>query len=205
MKIDSTKLLLITVILMIGYNSFFKKSEIIEPTPVTVTLPESYGSTGLQALEPKVVIVQVPAGNGSTQQIDVDAIWKEQYEKASQQIKDSLYNEAIRINTYSDTLVNNEEVIIQGNARTRGSLLDFKVDYKLKERAFDYTPKVDVRYPKLSAGLGMELGAPRVLGDDFAVKGNLSFMDKKGHEINLSYDTEQRVWLGYKKNFKLKK
>ena len=205
MKFDSTKILLIVLVLMMGYNNFFKKSEPIEPTPVTVTLPESYGTTGLQTLEPKVVVVQVPVSQGSNQTIDVDAIWKEAYEKASQDAKDSLYNEAIRIRTYSDTLVDNEEVVIKGEARTRGSLLDFKVDYTLKEKEFTYTPEIVTQYPRLSVGLGVEMGVPTMIGENFALKGNLDLMNRKGHEINFSYDTDQRVWLGYTYNFKLLK
>lgn len=205
MKIDTTKILLFILILMIGYNNFFKESEPIEPTPVTVTLPESYGTTGLQTLEPKVVVVQVPVSESSEKTINVDSLWKEAYQKASQQVKDSLYNETIRIRTYSDTLVDNEEVVIKGDARTRGSLLDFKVDYILKEKDFTYTPEIVTQYPKLSVGLGMEMGVPTMVGENFALKGNLSLMNRKGHEINFSYDTDQRVWLGYKKTFKLLK
>lgn len=202
MKFDSTKILLIIMILMMGYSNFFKSSELIEPTPVTVTIPESYGTTGLQSLEPKVVVVQVPV-SGTNQTIDVDAIWKEQYEKASQKIKDSLYNEAIRINTYSDTLVDNDEIVIKGDARTRGSLLDFQVDYTIKPKDFTYTPEVVIQNPRLSVGLGMELGVPTRLGENFALKGNLDLMNRKGHEINLGYDTNQTAWIGYTYNFKL--
>lgn len=203
MKFDSTKILLIALVLMMGYSNFFKKSDYVEPQPVTVTLPESYGSTGLQTLEPKVVVVQVPVSQGSNQTIDVDAIWKEAYEKASQDTRDSLYNEAIRIRTYSDTLVDNNEIVIKGDARTRGSLLDFKVDYTLKEKEFTYTPEIITQYPRLSVALGGEIGVPTRVGENFTLKGNLDLMNRKGHEINLGYDTNQTVWLGYSYNFKL--
>ena len=202
MKFDTTKILLIILILIMGYSNFFKKSEPIEPTPVTVTIPESYGTTGLQTLEPKVIVVQTPVSQGSNQQVDVDALWKSAYEQASQEIKDSLYNEAIRIRTYNDTIVDNDEIMIKGNARTRGTLLDFKVDYNIKERDFIYVPEVVTQYPKLSLGLGMEIGVPIMMGENLALKGNLSLMNRKGYEINFSYDTDQRVWLGYKKTFK---
>jgi len=205
MKVDSTKILLFTLVLMMGYNNFFKKDPIVEPTPITLTLPESFGSTGLQQLEPKVVVVQVPVSQGSSQKIDVDKIWKEQYEKASQQIKDSLYNEAIRIRKYSDTLVDNDDIVIKGDATTRGSILDFKVDYTIKEQDFTYTPEVVVQYPKLSLGLGLEMGVPTQIGQNFTLKGNMDIMNRKGHEINLGYDTNQTAWIGYTYNFKILK
>lgn len=203
MKIDSTKILLFALVLMMAYNNFFKKEPTVEPVPVTLTLPESFGSTGLQALEPKVVIVQVPIERGSNQNIDIDKIWKEQYDKASQQIKDSLYNEAIRIRTYNDTLVNNEEIVIKGNATTRGSILDFKVDYKIKEGAITYIPKVETRLPRLTMGLGAGVSAPTTPNTNFSLRAELSLMNQKGHEINFGYSTEQRVSVGYTYNFKI--
>ena len=51
MKVDTTKLMLFILVLIMGYNSFFKEVEVPEPTPVTVTLPESYGTTGLQQMD----------------------------------------------------------------------------------------------------------------------------------------------------------
>lgn len=203
MKVDSTKILLFALVLLMGYNSFFKADPIPEPTPVTLTLPEYFGSTGLQTLEPKVVVVQVPVSNGSQEKVDIDKIWKDAYEQANQRVKDSLYNEAIRIRKYSDTLVDNDNITIKGDATTRGSILDFQVDYNIKERDFTHTPEVVVQYPKLSLGLGTELGVPTQIGQPFTLKGNLDLMNRKGHEINISYDTNETVWLGYTRNFKL--
>jgi len=203
MKVDSTKILLFALVLLMGYNSFFKTEPIPEPVPVTLTLPESFGSTGLQQLEPKVVVVQVPVSQGSQQKVDVDKIWKDAYEQANQRVKDSLYNEAIRIRTYSDTIVDNDNIMIKGDATTRGSMLDFRVDYKLKEKDFTYTPEIVTQYPKLTVGLGAEVGVPTVVGQPFTLKGNVDLMNKKGNEINLGYDTNQTVWLGYTYNFKL--
>lgn len=203
MKVDYTKILLFALVLLMGYNSFFKPDPVVEPTPVTVTLPESYGTTGLQQLEPQVVVVQVPVDKGSSEKIDVDKIWKEAYEQANQRVKDSLYNEAIRIRQYSDTLVDNKDIRITGDATTRGSLLDFKVDYKLKEQEFTYTPEIVTQYPRLTLGLGAEMGIPTQIGQPFTLRGNIDLMNRKGNEINLGYDTNQTVWLGYTHNFKL--
>lgn len=194
--------MLFILVLIMGYNSFFKEVEFPEPAPVTVTIPESYGTTGLQQVEPQVVVVQVPS-YGNNKPVDVDKVWKDAYDKASQDIKDSLYTEAIRIKKYSDTLVDNDDIYIKGDVTTRGSMLDFKVDYKIKERGLTYTPETVIQYPKLSLGVGAELGVPTVLGDRFTLKGNLSFMNQKGSEISLGYDTNKNVWLGYTHRFKI--
>lgn len=186
-----------------GYNSFFKGVEVSEPAPVTVNLPESYGTTGLQQMEPQVVVVQVPSYGNSNKVVDVDKVWRDAYDKASQDIKDSLYIEAIRIQKYSDTLVDNDDIYIKGDVTTRGSMLDFKVDYKIKERGLTYVPETVVQYPKLSLGVGAELGVPTVLGDRFTLKGNLRFMNQKGSEVSLGYDTNKNIWLGYTHRFKI--
>ena len=195
--------MLFILVLIMGYNSFFKKVEVQEPVPVTVTIPESYGSTGLQQIEPQVVVVQVPSYGNSNEVVDVDKVWRDAYDKASQDIKDSLYTEAIRIKKYSDTLVDNDDIYIKGDVTTRGSMLDFKVDYKIKERDLTYIPETVVQYPKLSLGVGAELGVPTVLGDRFTLKGNISVMNRKGGEISLGYDTNKNVWLGYTHRFKI--
>ena len=90
-----------------------------------------------------------------------------------------------------------------GTATTRGSLLDYSVDYKIKEKDFTYTPEVVTQLPRLTAGIGSELAVPTQVGGQFTLKANFSLMNKKGHEINLGYDTDQRFWLGYTWNFKL--
>ena len=203
MKVDTTKLMLFILVLIMGYNSFFKGVEVSEPAPVTVNLPESYGTTGLQQMEPQVVVVQVPSYGNSNKVVDVDKVWRDAYDKASQDIKDSLYIEAIRIQKYSDTLVDNDDIYIKGDVTTRGSMLDFKVDYKIKERGLTYVPETVVQYPKLSLGVGAELGVPTVLGDRFTLKGNLRFMNQKGSEVSLGYDTNKNIWLGYTHRFKI--
>lgn len=203
LKVDTIKLMMLILILIMGYNTFFKKNEDSKPTPVTVNIPESYGSTGLQQVEPRVVVVQVPSYGNNNEVLDVDKVWKDAYDKASQYIKDSLYTEAIRIKKYSDTLVDNDDIYIKGDVTTRGSMLDFKVDYKIKERGLTYVPETIIQYPKLSLGVGAELGVPTVIGDQFTLKGNFSLMNRKGSEISLGYDTNKNVWLGYTHRFKI--
>ena len=141
---------------------------------------------------------------GDTKYIEVDKGYKELYEKAKDSLeKAELYYEAIQIREYDSTIVDNDDITIMGTARTRGSLLDYSVDYTIKEKEYTYTPEVITQLPRLTAGIGGELAVPTQVGDDFAFRLNVSLMNQKGHEINFGYDTNQRVSLGYTWNFKL--
>ena len=203
MKIDLTKILLIIVIIMLGWNTFFKGDPETKPEPTTITIPESEGTSGIVNIEPKVVkeIVYV---KGDT--IEVDKGYKELYEKAKDSLeKKELYLEAIKINKYKDTIVDNDEILIKGEATTRGSLLDYSVDYKIKKKEFTYVPEVVTKLPNLSVGVGVEVGVPLMQDDNFVVKANLSFMNNKGKEISVGYDTNKTIWVGIKKTFKLRK
>ena len=204
MKIDTTKILLIFVILLLLYNNFFKPQPVIEPVPVTITLPETSGTTG------KVTFEEVEKDTvyltGNTEYVEVDKGYKELYERAKDSLeKAKLYYEAIKIRKYDSTIIDNNDITIMGTATTRGSLLDYSVDYKIKEKDFTYTPEVITQLPRLTAGIGGELAVPTQIKGQFALKANLSLMNQKGHEINIGYDTDQRVWLGYTWNFKILK
>ncbi len=201
MKIDTTKIILIAAVIYIGWVSFLK------PTPdpivdtVTIVVPEKEGTTGIVNIEPEIIRDTVFV-KGET--IEVDKGYKELYEKAKDSLeKKELYLEAIKINKYNDTIVNNDDIVIRGSATTRGTLLDYSVDYILKEKSITYTPEVVTQLPKLSGGIGLEIGVPTIPNTSFVVKANLSLMNRKGKEINISYDTDKRVWLGYKKTFKI--
>lgn len=197
-----TNILLTILIALISWDTFIKTPEVVEPASITITIPEQTGSSGVKYVEPKVITVKVPRDDGSN--IEVDSYWKAKYEEAiTQKQKDSLYNEAIKINKYQDTLLSDDRVTIKGEATTRGSLLDFKVDYKLNEQYFTYTPEVVVENPRLTLELGTELGVPTIPNESFALKANLGLINKKGWGASISYDTDGRVWGGIKKTFKI--
>lgn len=200
MKLNVTNILLGVLILILVWQNFFNQ-EVVEPQPVTVTIPEASGTTGTQYIEPKVVVVQVPVGDNRN--IEVDSYWKQKYEQATSRQKDSLYNEAIKINKYNDTVVDDDYVTIKANATTRGSLLDFKVDYTRKNIDFTYDPIVQIKRPSLSMGIGVEGGVPTVPETNFLLKGDVYFENSKGNGFSLGYDTDKRVWVGLRKTFKL--
>lgn len=203
MKINITNILLGLLIVVLGWQNFSKGEE-EKPQPITVTLPESYGSTGIQTIEKAVPYpVYIPS---TGENFNVDSEWKKKYENAKDSLeKQKIYLESIKIKEYEKKLVDNDTIEITGYARTRGSLLDYSVDYRIKPSSFSYTPDVIIKRPSLSMGLGVEGGVPLNPNTNFLLKGNLYFENSKGNGFSVGYDTDKRVWIGVRKTFKLKK
>lgn len=194
------KSILLGVVIGIGLGLNLSTEDEIKP--VTVTLPEKSGSTGIVEVE-KIVhdTVYLPS---KKEFIQIDKGWKKKYELAkSENEKLKLYYESIKINKYEKTIVDNDTISIKGKFTTRGSLLDYNIDYKIHPTNLTYEPKVIRKHPKLMVGLGVEAGIPVIPTSRLLFKGNISFEDSKGNNFNLGYDTRSRVWLGYTKTFKI--
>lgn len=201
MKLNVTNILLGVLIVILLWQNFFGGSEPVEPQPITITMPEVKGTTGAQIVEK---VIQVPVYLPNNQKISVDNKYKKLYEQTKDSLeRQNLYLEAIKINDYKEVLVDNDSIEITGYAKTRGSLLEYKVDYKIKPVSLTYIPEVKSQLPKLSLGLGVEAGVPLVPTSNFVLKGGLNIINSKGNGFNIGYDTEQRVWLGVSKTFKL--
>jgi hypothetical protein len=107
------------------------------------------------------------------------------------------YNE---VSKKTDTIKENEYELIQEDSlikttnkiKTLGTLLSFQQDYLIKPTTIKAKPKETV----LRVLAGMEIGNNTKL-NDFAAKANLMFQNRKGDIISASFDTEQRIWIGY--------
>jgi len=199
MKFNVTNILLGVLIMIMGWKVIFPEP-IPDPAPITVQIPEQVGTSGTQIIERvKVVTVAIPSQD---KPVSVDADLKEAYEKSKDSIeKLNLYLESIRVRDYNSTLVDNDTIKITGKGRVRGQLLDYKIDWKIKESAFTYTPEVVVREPKLSLKGGLEFGIPKIIPDSdlnsgFVAKANLRFVNRKGNSLSVGADTEKRIWIG---------
>lgn len=207
MKINVTNILLVMLIVIMGWQTFVK-NDLPIPEKKTITIPEIKGTTGTKVLEPNVVrdTVYLPSKN---KEIIVDGGWKLKYEQAVKN-NDSLeqrtlFLEAIKINKYEKVLVDNDSIEIKGYATTRGNLLDYSVDYRIKPSDFTYTPDIVKIRPALSLGFNVEAGVPLIPTSDFLIKGGMFVENTKGNGFSLGYDTQQRVWVGVRKTFTLKK
>ena len=202
MKINLTNILLGVLVVILVWQNFSGNRDERPPQPITITLPEKTGSTGVVEVE-RVVhdTVYLPS---KKEYIQVDKGWKKKYEAAkTENERLKLFYESIKINKYEKTIVDNDTVTIKGKFTTRGALLDYNVDYTLHPMDFSYTPEIKYRHPNMMIGVGVETGIPTVPNSKFVLKGNLSFENSKGNNFNLGYDTEGRAWLGFTKTFKL--
>ena len=204
MKLDLKSIIVILLIGFITWQNFFATDDIDykEPEKVVIKTPEVKGITG-DTIE--VVTIDTLYLPSEKEYIRVDAGWKDKYNTAMDSLeKQRLFYEAIKIRNYEKVLVDNDTIHIKGFATTRGSLLSYSVDYSFKPRDFSYTPEQIIRRPRLSMGLGFEVGLPTGPIQDFRVKGNLRFENRKGGGFSIGADTSKTIWLGLSKTFKLK-
>lgn len=198
-QINLQNILIVTLIGLFVWQFFYTKEENSDPQPIQVIIPESSGSTGIQTIESvKTVPVYVP-GQG---QVIVDESFKRLYEEAKDSLeRTNLYLNAIRINTFDTTAINNDTIKLDLYTKTRGSLLEYKIDYKIKEKVFEYKPETIVRRPRFSLSVEAEAGIPTIPNSGFLMKGGLGLENRRGESLLVGYDTENRVWVGLKKSF----
>lgn len=201
MTIKTEHILLTILIGLIAWFVFFGggKDKTEQPKPIIVTIPAIQGTTGAQVIEtskPYPVYVQ---GQG---QIIVDEKYKLLYEKAKDSLEQAnLFLNAIKINDYKKTFIDNDTITIIGDLKTRGDLLEYKIDYNIKSKTFDYTPIIIKQRPRFSMSLGVSGGIPTTPTSRFNLKGELGFENKAGNALSFGYDSESRVWVGVRKNF----
>ena len=201
-KLNSTSIFLFIIFSILLWDKLIKPSFEEEVEEKTITIEEKQGSTGKEIV--KEYIPYPVYSHDKKEQYTVDKKLKEEYEKLNDSLaKYKKYLEAIKINKYEKTLVDNDTINIKGRATTQGKLLDYSVDYKIKSFDFEYKPEVVKRLPTLSLGLGLETSIPTPTSNQLIFKPELSITNRKGHEISIAYDTDNRVWLGYTKHFKI--
>lgn len=213
---DVKSIVIALLVIYIGYNFFFGTGEpVIKDEEVII--PEKIGKVEKKLdsiirdtvyLEVKVPGKRLPA----RKQIVVDSTYKARYEKAVEE-KDSLlvknlFLESIAINNYSEVLVDDKNIRIDGRVTTRGTLLDYDVSYTIKADTITYTPKIYTKYPNLSLVLGFDVSPPLTgafvpENNPMIINGHIGFQNKKGHIFTVGHGTDGRWTFGYKKSFKL--
>ena len=176
------------------------------PEPVTITIPGSEGTSGVIQIDSVEVIVEVPVYLPGNKEIVVDSLYKAEYEKA---IKDNdslkaknLFLESIQIKEYNEVAIDNDTIKIDLYAKTRGSLLAYKIDYDIKDQSFTYTPEVVHIRPKLTVLAGIEAMIPQ--GDSRGgVKFDLGVQGQKGNIWSVGVDTQGNKYIGFKKSWTL--
>ena len=201
MKKEAIKFIAVAVIAIFLWNMISNKQDIIDPEPVTVIIPEIEGTT--DTIYVKEVITEKVYIKGKT--IEVDAGYKKKYEESKDSLeKLNIFLDAIKINEYKETLVDNQEILIKGYAKTRGEIIKFKVDYKIKPRKITYIPEVVFKSPKLSLELGLLVGTPTIFGEDIKIIPQIGIARGDGYGFSYGYDVIGKVhYVGFKKSFKI--
>ena len=118
---------------------------------------------------------------------------KSDYAKASDSIKQLSFNKAIQLNKFS-TKFEDENLLLNINGVVQGEVKEITPNYIIKEKKVEVPVKVKETVFRLLGGL--EVGNNTKL-DNFKVKANLMFQNRKGNIISGSFDTNQTVWVGY--------
>mgnify|MGYP003657414103 CR=1 FL=1 len=101
----------------------------------------------------------------------------------------------------------NKDIKIDGEFTTRGKLLEYSIDYKIKTDTIKYTPEIVYRYPRASLvyGLGLTLPAENGLNYPLVIQGVVGFQNKNGSIFTVGFNSNNTISVGYQKTFKLYK
>lgn len=205
MKIDVRVVIIIILLLFIAEHNIFDSEDPKEVTVITPTISGRAKKEVDSIVYDTIYVDRYLPGKviKGDKQIVVDSIYKIKYETA---IRDNdslkaktLFLESISLDTYQGNLVDDKDITIDGKFVTRGKLLSYDIDYKIKSDTIKYTPKVVTRFPKLSIVGGVKLGLPSNQSNDVipTIAGHVGFRGKKGNTISLGLDSRKRIMLGY--------
>ena len=204
--------LILGLSIALGIAIYLNATKII-PEPVVITIPASSGTSGVVKkdsvrVDTVQVIKYLPGKVVEKKEIVVDSIYKSRYETALQE-NDSLkaknlFLEAIQIKEYNEVAINNDSIKIDIYAKTRGSLISYKVDYDIKSQEFTYTPEVVRVRPRFTVLTGVELMMPGLVGSSQveyvapSIKFDIYVQREKGHMWGVGVDTRGNAYVGYK-------
>jgi hypothetical protein len=105
--------------------------------------------------------------------------------------KELLFKKAIQLNKF-DTKFEDENLIININGIVQGEVQEITPSYVIKPQTIEVQPK-EVKFRLLA---GMEVGNNLEFNKPL-FKANVGFQNAKGSILTASYDTEQRIFIGY--------
>lgn len=127
---------------------------------------------------------------------EVDSIYFEEYTKLKDSLaKEELFKEAITINEYKE-VVEDDTLKIDLYAKTRGTLLEYQIDYKVKPQTYHIDTTLTVKIPqKPKFYIGGEVVMPSDLVNyKVAIEPGVFFVNKKQTKAyKLSYDPINKV------------
>lgn len=131
-------------------------------------------------------------------QKQIDSLLKENNEMAevfaaaTDSLQNELYKQAISIRYYEQKF-SDENIDITSSGMIRGEIQSMKFNYTIREKTIDAPAEKEVTFRLMG---GVEFGNTLEF-NSFLVKGNLGFQNKKGNVFTASFDTQERIWIGY--------
>ena len=210
MRVSENKyrlIILIIISIFVLDKFFISKPSVTEEIIIT---PESIGGAEKKIDSIKTDTVYLPKytpGKAKTiVKTVVDSLYKKQYEDAVKENDTlkakNLFLESISLDTYKGTLIDNKDVKIDGEFVTRGKLLEYNIDYKIKSDTIKYIPKIKIERPNLSLIYGIEMTTPvsqRVTGVP-VFEGKVGLQFKKGDIFTIGLTSDNSVSIGYSRS-----
>lgn len=176
---------------LLSYFIFKKDTEFVE-VPIKIEVP-------VPVIEKEFDTIYLPSEIKKSKP-QIDSIYYRKFLKLKDSVaKDSAYKEAITIKEYRPRF-EDDSIIIDVYAKTRGSLLESQVKYKTKPRniTLDTTITIEVpRQAKLYVG-GQVYGntSINVLGRLGAGPTGMLLNKKQTKIYNIGYDAVNKTWSG---------
>lgn len=188
---------------------FFMKTCSPEPSVVKIEIPEKKGV--FEGKKPEHV--QITPKNVHTKEnvyikgekvyienplseilLSENEILKDQFHIADSINKILLYEKAIAINAFSTTF-EDENLKLNINGLVRGEVQEITPSYTIKKQSI-LVPNKQTVFRLLG---GVEVGNTIQL-DKLTFKANLGFQNKSGDILNVGYDNQNVIWVGFSKN-----
>ena len=214
MKLDYRLVIIIIAALFIAEHTMFKTEPTIDDVVVVVDKKVGEVEKKIQEVVRDTIYIKVEVPGKikpQKKQIVVDSLYKAKYEEAIERndslAAKNLFLESIALDEFKGTLINNKDIKIDGEFTTRGKLLEYSIDYKIKTDTIKYTPEIVYRYPRASLvyGLGLTLPTENGLNYPLVIQGVVGFQNKNGSIFTVGFNSNNTISVGYQKTFKLYK
>ncbi|QRE03504.1 hypothetical protein [Flavobacterium psychrophilum] len=116
-----------------------------------------------------------------------------EFANANDSLQLLLYEKSIQLNEFSQTF-DDDKIKIDVSGLSQGTIKNIKANYTIKSQKIDVVVKKE-RIFALKTGL--EYGNSIELNKGL-FKANLEFENRKENSYSIGYDTDKRIWVGYK-------
>ena len=163
--------------------------------PIFITVPKIDGS--FEASKPiQLPLIQKPLGQILSKKETIyvaenNKLLKEFQQENESLKKELLFKKAIQLNTFTSNF-EDENVILNIAGIVQGELKEVTPTYTIKAKKVVIQPK-QVKFRLLA---GVEIGNTLVF-DKPLFKANVGFQNAKGNQLTVSYDSEERIFVGY--------